>query len=85
MPAYIDSSLLFLAAFFIFVVVSVGVILVLWMAMPFSVFGVKRLLKKTIEEQEKTNRLLKAMLEKMHEEPALKEEHETPEKREDLH
>ena len=58
-----DNSMFFIAAFFLFAVVSIGVILVLWIAMPFSVFGVKSLLKKALDEQAETNRLLRALLE----------------------
>ncbi len=58
-----DDSIVFIAAFFLFAAVSIGVILVLWIAMPFSVFGVKALLKKAIDEQAETNRLLRSLLE----------------------
>ena len=51
------------AAFAIFLLVGGGAILVLWILMPFSVFGTKELLKKSIAEQEKTNRLLRSILE----------------------
>ncbi|MEK6530875.1 MAG: hypothetical protein AABZ23_00095, partial [Deltaproteobacteria bacterium] len=52
-----------LAAFGVFFLVAVGVILVLWIATPFSLFGVKGLLRKMIDEQVRTNSLLKSMLE----------------------
>lgn len=58
-----DNSIFFIAAFLLFAAVSIGVILVLWIAMPFSVFGVKSLLKKALDEQAETNRLLRALLE----------------------
>lgn len=58
-----DDSIIFIAAFFLFAAVSIGVILVLWIAMPFSVFGVKALLKKSIDEQAETNRLLRSIIE----------------------
>lgn len=58
-----DDSIIFIAAFFLFAAVSIGVILVLWIAMPFSVFGVKALLKKSIDEQAETNRLLRTLVE----------------------
>lgn len=58
-----DDTIIFIAAFFLFAAVSIGVILVLWIAMPFSVFGVKALLKKSIDEQTETNRLLRSLLE----------------------
>ncbi len=58
-----DASLIILSAFAVFFVVSVAVLVVLWIALPFSVFGMKDLIKKTIEEQEKTNKLLSSILE----------------------
>ncbi|HEY4707197.1 MAG TPA: hypothetical protein VII64_07035 [Thermodesulfobacteriota bacterium] len=58
-----DSILAVAIAFFLFILISIGVILVLWIAMPFSVFGVKGLLKRSIEEQERTNRLLGELIE----------------------
>jgi hypothetical protein len=39
-------------------------VLVLWVLMPFSVFGIKGLLRQCIEEQKKTNRLLEKILDK---------------------
>ncbi len=56
-----DSSIITIAAFVIFILVSIGAVIVLWAALPFSVFGVKDLLKKMIAEQEKTNALLREM------------------------
>ncbi|OGQ04824.1 MAG: hypothetical protein A2W38_06590 [Deltaproteobacteria bacterium RBG_19FT_COMBO_58_16] len=58
-----ESSLLIFAAFAIFLAVGAGAIIVLWIIMPFSIFGTKELLKKSIAEQEKTNRLLRSLLE----------------------
>lgn len=60
---FTDSSLIVIAAIIIFVVVSIGAVVVLWAALPFSVFGVKDLLKKMLAEQEKTNFLLREMAE----------------------
>lgn len=62
MPYYQDSFVIF-GAFALFLVISIGVILILWIAMPFSIFGTKKLLKKVIEEQEKANALLKSIVE----------------------
>ncbi len=39
-------------------------VLVLWTIMPFSVFGLKRLLRQCINEQKKTNTLLQEMMER---------------------
>ncbi|HBG45794.1 MAG TPA: hypothetical protein DDW94_02285 [Deltaproteobacteria bacterium] len=58
-----DSALSVIIAFVIFILFSLGAILVLWVAMPFSVFGVKGLLRKIVEEQERTNRLLAEFIE----------------------
>lgn len=58
-----ESAFMIFAAFAIFLLVGGGAILVLWILMPFSVFGTKELLKKSIAEQEKTNRLLRSILE----------------------
>jgi len=58
-----QSALIALAAFAIFVAIGASAILVLWIVTPFSVFGTKELLKKSIAEQEKTNRLLRSLLE----------------------
>lgn len=69
-----ESYIVIIAAFFIFLAVSAGVIIILWIAMPFSVFGVKDLMKKTIEEQEKTNRLLKTLVEAAERESKAKED-----------
>jgi len=37
-------------------------VLVLWIIMPFSVFGLKGLMRKSIIEQKKTNELLEKMM-----------------------
>lgn len=67
----IDSPLVIIAALVIFILTATGVVLVLWIAMPFSMFGVKGHLKKMVEEQEKTNRLLEAVVESMRKESAI--------------
>ncbi|MBI5492985.1 MAG: hypothetical protein HY893_08640 [Deltaproteobacteria bacterium] len=72
MQYYQDSFVIF-GAFALFIVMAIGVILVLWIAMPFSIFGTKRLLKKLIEEQERTNALLRSMAEQGRRQEAFKE------------
>ncbi len=72
MPHYQDSFVIF-GAFALFIVMAIGVILVLWIAMPFSVFGTKKLLKKLIEEQERTNALLGSIAEQGRRQEAFKE------------
>ncbi len=37
-------------------------VLVLWIIMPFSVFGLKGLMRKSIAEQKKTNELLEKLM-----------------------
>jgi len=74
----LDSPLVIIAALVIFILTATGVVLVLWIAMPFSMFGVKGHLKKMVEEQEKTNRLLEAVVESMR-----KESHAPAEMKED--
>ena len=84
-----ESALIIFAAFAIFLAVGAGAILVLWILMPFSVFGTKELLKKSIAEQEKTNRLLRSLLEAdLYRAEALRAKEETGEsmeKRENTH
>lgn len=57
-----ESPFVIIAALVIFILTAAGVVLVLWIAMPFSMFGVKAHLRKMVEEQEKTNRLLEALV-----------------------
>jgi len=64
----VDSNYLMLGAFIIFLLASVGAVIVLWIALPFSVFGMKDLLRKLIAEQEKTNKLLKTLVDSVHKE-----------------
>ena len=54
----------FLTALIFFFLVAGGVVLVLWIAMPFSVFAMKEEMKGLKKELEKTNKLLDAILEK---------------------
>lgn len=58
-----DIFFIILGAFAIFFTVSIAVLIVLWIALPFSIFGIKELVRKSIEEQEKTNKLLESVLE----------------------
>lgn len=57
-----NPALVILLAFFIFFTAAAGVMVIFWIALPFSVFGTKGLLAKLIEGQEKTNALLKELL-----------------------
>jgi hypothetical protein len=63
MSLFEDPSVALIAAFVLFFLTAIGVVLVLWIALPFSVFGIKGFLKKSIGVQEETNRLLKSILE----------------------
>lgn len=58
-----DNTFILLIAFFLFFLFAGSVMLVLWIAMPFSVFGLKGILKEAAAEQKKTNMLLEAVLE----------------------
>lgn len=57
-----ESLLVVFSAAAIFIAASIGVLLILWIALPFSVFGIKGLIRDLIGEQEKTNRLLGELL-----------------------
>jgi hypothetical protein len=52
-----------LVALVIFFLISIGVIMVLWMALPFSVFGIKDLIRQCLKEQKETNEILKRIVE----------------------
>ncbi len=67
----IDSPFIIIAALIIFILTATGVVLVLWIAMPFSMFGVKAHLRKMVEEQERTNRLLEALVDSLRKEAPL--------------
>lgn len=50
-------------SFFILAMIGVGVLIaILWILMPFAIFGSKDLLRQLIREQHKTNELLQAQL-----------------------
>ena len=53
--AFIETAGLFLLFLFI-------LLLVLWLLLPFSVFGIKGLVREAIEEQRRTNNLLSEIL-----------------------
>ncbi|MFQ5441354.1 MAG: hypothetical protein ACE5EB_01365 [Thermodesulfobacteriota bacterium] len=65
--AHGDSMPVFFAVVFFFILVLAAALLILWIAMPFSVFALKGLLKQCIREQEKTNALLRVLIEKKEE------------------
>ncbi|MEK7772850.1 MAG: hypothetical protein AAB307_00760 [Deltaproteobacteria bacterium] len=86
MDALTDTTIIGLLAFVIFLLISIGTIFILWVAMPFSVFGTKKLLKKLIEEQERTNKLLVSVIDVCgRREDFYKETREFPEKTENTH
>lgn len=64
----LDSPIEIVIALVIFILTAIGVVLVLWIAMPFSMFGVKGRLNKMVEEQERTNRLLEALIDSIRKE-----------------
>lgn len=57
-----EGSYILITVLAVFVLVSIGAIAILWAVMPLSVFGTKDLLKRSIAEQEKTNRLLQSLV-----------------------
>lgn len=59
----VDGGVSFFSVFSVFFIISLGVIIVLWIAMPFSAFKSRDLLEEIKKEQKETNRLLGALLE----------------------
>lgn len=51
-----------MGAFGIVFILLVFVLIAIWMVVPFSVFGIKDLIREAIEEQKKTNELLKNLI-----------------------
>ncbi len=51
-----------MGAFGIVFILLLFVLMAIWIALPFSVFGIKDLLREIVEEQKKTNELLKDFL-----------------------
>ncbi|MBI3398435.1 MAG: hypothetical protein HY026_04285 [Deltaproteobacteria bacterium] len=51
-----------MGAFGILFFLLLFVLLILWIILPFSIFGIKDLLREAIEEQKKTNEILKDIL-----------------------
>lgn len=49
-------------AYALFVLLAIGVVLVLWIFMPFSVFGLKGQIKMLASEQRRTNELLETLI-----------------------
>lgn len=51
-----------MGAFGIVFILLVFVLIAIWMVVPFSIFGIKDLIREAIEEQKKTNELLKNLI-----------------------
>jgi len=64
MGPYEGPFVTLLGILFVLIILFTVIVLVLWIALPFSVFGVKGLLKKAVKEQEKTNEYLRRLVEK---------------------
>ncbi|MBI5234209.1 MAG: hypothetical protein HY880_07625 [Deltaproteobacteria bacterium] len=62
MPFDIPSVLM---AYLVFMAIAFGVALILWIALPFSMFGIKDLLRRSIEEQRKTNTAIAGLAEEL--------------------
>lgn len=79
-----ESSYILITALAVFALVTIGAIAILWAVLPLSVFGMKDLLKKSIAEQEKTNRLLQSLVDASRH-GGFKEPEGTVEKTDNLH
>ena len=51
-----------MGAFGIVFILLFFVLVAIWIALPFSIFGIKDLIREAIEEQKKTNELLRKLL-----------------------
>ena len=52
----------FMGAFGLFFIFLWVVLLIIWIILPFYIFGIKGIMKNILDEQKKTNELLKDML-----------------------
>ncbi|MBI5562528.1 MAG: hypothetical protein HY894_06735 [Deltaproteobacteria bacterium] len=77
-----DATVILIAVFMVFFTVSALAAAILWFMAPLSVFGMKGLLRKSVEEQEKTNRLLQTLADELRH-GVYREREETPYKRDD--
>jgi len=57
-----ESVPVFVITLFLFVLALAAFVFILWIIMPFSVFGLKGLLRQCISQQKKTNDLLEEMI-----------------------
>lgn len=64
----VESSVSFFSVFSVFFIIALGVIIVLWIQMPFSAFKSRELLEEIKKEQEKTNQLLAQLAKKQDQE-----------------
>jgi hypothetical protein len=58
-----DFPTALMLAFAIFFFLSIGVLIVLWIALPLSVFGIKDLLRECLKELSETKEILKSIAE----------------------
>ena len=56
------TSMIAVVGFFFFILLIIFILL--WVILPFSIFGMKGLVREVIEEQQKANKLLKTLLQK---------------------
>lgn len=56
----------FMGAFGLFFIFLWVILLIVWIILPFYIFGIKGIMKNILDEQKKTNELLKGMLYKKH-------------------
>ena len=64
------TSMIAVIGFFFFILLII--LILLWVILPFSIFGMKGLVREVIEEQQKTNKLLKTLLQKYETKPIKK-------------
>jgi len=57
-----ESVSIFVIIFIFFILALAAFVFILWIIMPFSVFGLKGLLRQCISQQKKTNDLLEEMI-----------------------
>ena len=70
------TSIIAVIGFFFFILLII--LILLWVILPFSIFGMKGLVREVIEEQQKTNKLLKSLLQKYATKPTEKARENEP-------
>ncbi len=63
--AFDGLSMTFMETAGLFLLFLLSLLIVLWLLLPFSVFGIKGLIREAIEEQKRTNELLTKILDSL--------------------